>query len=176
YRYDFVDKLNNYLLDIFNKITSYGNLKIKYESFISKEELLEENVVNNITEKFNKVLNSELLQKTTLIGCHKDDFKILLNDLNINEFGSQGQQRLSILCMKLSEIEVFINEYKIKPIVLLDDIFSELDEIKKTNIIKYLKKDVQMFITTTEINNIDEKIKNTAQIFKVNSGVVTKEE
>lgn len=119
---------------------------------------------------------NELLQKTTLLGCHKDDFKMYLNDLDVTEFSSQGQQRLSILSLKLAEIEVFVKEKHTKPIILLDDIFSELDEIKKNNIIDYFKEDIQIFITTTDIKDINDELKAKSDIYVVDNGNFDKEE
>ena len=175
-RYDFIKEINEYLSDIFNKIFGCGKLVINYKSFIEQEDLEKENIEDIIFEKYEKVFTNELLQKTSLLGCHKDDFKLLLNDLNVTEFCSQGQQRLSILSLKLAEIEVFIRNRNINPIILLDDIFSELDESKKNNIIKYFNKNVQIFITTTEINDINKIIKKEADIFILNNGKITKEE
>ena len=86
------------------------------------------------------------------------------------------QQRLSILSLKLAEIEVFIKEKRTKPIILLDDIFSELDEIKKNNIINYFKDDIQIFITTTDIKDINDVLKEKSDIYVVNDGNILKEE
>lgn len=176
FRYDFIRKLNKYLPNIFNKIYGSSDLIINYRSFISEQDIAKENIRNILKKKFDDVLNSELLQKTTLLGCHKDDFKMYLNGQDVSEFCSQGQQRLSILCLKLSEIELFYEEKKVYPIILLDDIFSELDEFKKNNIIDYFKEESQIFITTTDINNIDENFKKKSDIYIVNNGNVSREE
>ena len=93
----------------------------------------------------------------------------------MTEFCSQGQQRLSILSLKLAEIEVFINKKNIKPIILLDDIFSELDDKKKNNIIKYFKNDVQIFITTTDIKDINDDLKEKSDVYIVQNGNFEKE-
>ncbi len=174
-RYDFINKINKYLENIFNDISGFGKLEIKYKSFITEQDLEKENLKEIIKEKYNSLFMNELLQKTTLLGCHKDDFKMFLNNLDITEFCSQGQQRLSILSLKLAELEVFIKEKNTKPIILLDDIFSELDEIKKNNIINYFKENVQIFITTTDIKDISENLKLKSDIFIVNNGKVNKE-
>ena len=94
--------------------------------------------------------------------------------MKINNYGSQGQQRISILCLKLAEIDIYKERFNKKPIILLDDIFSELDSEKKENIIKYINSDMQVFITSTDLNNIDEKITKNADIFYVNDGKVIK--
>ena len=174
-RYDFINKINESLKDVFDNISSMGKLKIKYKSFIKEEDLKENTLKEILISKYNDLFTNEILQKTTLLGCHKDDFKIYLNDLDVTEFASQGQQRLAVLSLKLAEIEVFINEKNIKPIILLDDIFSELDEKKKNNIIKYFKDDIQIFITTTDIKDINNKLKEKSDIYIVNNGIITKE-
>ena len=122
------------------------------------------------------VYNNELFQKVTLIGIHKDDFSIFIDDIKINNYGSQGQHRIAILCLKLSEIKIYEEEYNKKPILLLDDIFSELDSTKKTNIIKFIKNDLQVFITSTDLNNIDKKIIKEADIYKIDNGKVVEGE
>lgn len=175
-RYKFIDKINEYLNLVFNNISNMGNLKIAYKSFISPNDLKRSDLKDFLVRRYKSLINNERLQKTTLLGCHKDDFSMSLNELDVTEFCSQGQQRLSILSLKLAEIEVFIKEKKIKPIILLDDIFSELDEEKKNNIIKYFKDDVQIFITTTDIKDINEDLKRKSDIYTVNNGVFKREE
>ena len=175
-RYDFINKINNYLKDVFDKIAGFGNLEIKYKSFIHEQDLNKADLKDFIINKYNSMFMNELLQKTTLLGCHKDDFKMYLNDLDVTEFSSQGQQRLSILSLKLAEIEVFVKEKHTKPIILLDDIFSELDEIKKNNIIDYFKEDIQIFITTTDIKDINDELKAKSDIYVVDNGNFNKEE
>ena len=174
-RYDF-NKINKELQKVFDNIADMGVLNIKYKSFINEEYLEKEDLKEFLLNKYNSIFMNELLQKTTLLGCHKDDFKLYLNNLDVTEFCSQGQQRLSILSLKLSEIEVFIKEKKTKPIILLDDIFSELDDFKKNNIIKYFKRDDQIFITTTDIKDLNKNIKEKASIYIVNNGIFTKED
>lgn len=175
-RYDFINKINDSLKDVFNNISNMGTLRIAYKSFIKEEELNKADLKDILIKRYNSLFMNELLQKTTLLGCHKDDFKMFLNDLDVTEFASQGQQRLSILSLKLAEIEVFIKEKKTSPIILLDDIFSELDEIKKNNIIKYFKEDVQIFITTTDIKDISDDLKEKSDIYIVSNGTIKREE
>lgn len=175
-RYDFINKININLESVFEDIAGMGSLKIKYKSFIQEEDLKRADLKDFLTKRYNGLFTNELLQKTTLLGCHKDDFKMYLNDLDVTEFCSQGQQRLSILSLKLAEIEVFIKEKTTKPIILLDDIFSELDEIKKNNIIKYFKRDDQIFITTTDIKDISEDLKKSSDIYIVDNGTFNKED
>ena len=103
----------------------------------------------------------------TSFGVHRDDYEFIHNNNNSKDYSSQGMQKLIVLAMKLSEVEIFIRDYDIKPIILLDDLFSELDEINRNNIFKSLNKDVQIFITTTDLKNINKRIINKAKIFNL---------
>ena len=91
----------------------------------------------------------------------------LYDNYDAREYCSQGIQKLIVLAMKLSEICIFINDYDIKPILLLDDLFSELDEKNRNNIFKSLSNDIQIFITTTDLKNINKNILNKAKIYNL---------
>ena len=169
-RKKYVETINKYLKDIYKDITGKENIILKYDSFMDNDDR------NELEDKFNMVYNNELFQKVTLLGIHKDDFSIFIDDVKINNYGSQGQHRIAILCLKLAEIKIYEKEYNKKPILLLDDIFSELDSTKKTNIIKFIKNDLQVFITSTDLNNIDKKIIKEADIYKIDNGKVVEGE
>ncbi|MBR2997506.1 MAG: DNA replication/repair protein RecF [Bacilli bacterium] len=169
-RKKYVETINKYLKNIYKDITGKENIILKYDSFMDNDDR------NELEDKFNMVYNNELFQKVTLLGVHKDDFSIFIDDVKINNYGSQGQHRIAILCLKLTEIKIYEEEYDKKPILLLDDIFSELDSTKKTNIIKFIKNDLQVFITSTDLNNIDKKIIKEADIYKIDNGKVVEGE
>src|SRR5574344_1512485 len=101
----------------------------------------------------------------TSYGIHRDDIEFLHNSNNSKEFSSQGLQKLIILSMKLSEVMIFNEKYDIKPILLLDDLFSELDNNNRNKIFKILNKDMQIFITTTDVKNISNNIIKKAKIY-----------
>ena len=86
---------------------------------------------------FEKNYMKELNYGMTIFGPHRDDFIFQFNGNDLKYYGSQGQQKLAILSFKLSEIDIFKNLTGFYPVVLLDDIFSELDENKKNNNVKY---------------------------------------
>ncbi len=172
FRKNYIDKINYYIKGIYKNLTNKEDIYVKYESFIEINN--NKDLFKEIKEKYEKVYYQELQQKNTLVGIHRDDFSIYLDNVKINNFGSQGQHRISILCFKLSEIEMMKENKYIKPILLLDDIFSELDNEKKENIIKYIDNDLQVFITSTDINNIDNKLVEKADIFNINNAIVNK--
>ena len=168
YRKAFISKLNENISNVYYKIMKQEGLKINYVCNLpccDKNELVKfyrENFVNEIS------------QKVTLFGPHRDDFDFYLHDENLKLYGSQGQQRVAILSLKLSEISIFKEVKGYYPIVLLDDIFSELDIEKRRNLLKFIKSNIQFIITTTDVKNISSKILNKASVFNLKDGKILK--
>lgn len=173
YRNDFVDEINKKIAGVNKKINGPEDLKIKY---ITSIPLCEENILKaNLVSKYKTNLSKEIFMAQTMYGPHRDDFIFLSEDKDIKNFGSQGQQRMSVLCLKLAETELLKEKKGEYPILLLDDIFSELDNSKKHNIIKYLSKRMQIIVTTTDINEIDNNLLVNADVFNVDSAIVVKQ-
>ncbi len=103
-------------------------------------------------DRITSIRQKEIWAKRTLVGPHRDDFLFLLEDKNLAEFGSRGQQRTAILALKLGEIDFIENQTNERPILLLDDVFSEFDEAHKEAVLTVLDKQ-QTVITST--NPID---------------------
>ncbi|MBP3461670.1 MAG: DNA replication/repair protein RecF [Bacilli bacterium] len=175
-REKFINKLNDNIENIFYNITNLKNFNIKYKTSIEIKNLTRDEIKQSLREKFDEVKDQEIKFKNTLIGPHRDDFEFYVGDLNLKNYGSQGQQRLAIISLKLGEIDIFKKYVGTNPILLLDDVFSELDENKKNNLLKYINKDNQVIITTTDLNNIDKKILNNAKIIKIKNGKILKKE
>ena len=93
----------------------------------------------------------------------------------LKEIGSEGQKKNAIISFKLAELNVFYEIVEAYPILILDDLFSELDKEKIENILMLLNSKVQTFITTTEINNINKKYLKESKIFKVENGTIKEE-
>lgn len=147
-RKEYINKLNKYIKKIFRKFKKDDELVIKYNSqFLDKS-------IDEIKILLKKNRNNEINLGLTKTGIHRDDIEFLHNGYNSKEFSSQGIQKLILLCLKLAELEVLVNEYYEEPVLLLDDLFSELDIVNQNNILNNLNKDIQVFITTTDINNI----------------------
>ena len=168
YREDFINMINNNINSIYYKIMQQENLNIKYEKNVNIKEK------EDLIKFYKENIDNEINQKITLYGPHRDDFIFMLNDENLKNYGSQGQQRVAILALKLSEIAIFKEVTQEYPIVLLDDIFSELDVRKRNNLIKFIKSNIQFIITTTDLNDINKKIIEKATIFKIKNGNITK--
>ena len=170
-RYNFVSKINEHIREIYKEITGFDYLFFKYVSIIDYD-VDKKSMVDNFREKLVKLYDREKLYGMTLIGPHRDDFLFFLDNKELSIYGSQGQIRAAILAMKLSEIFIFKELDGDYPIVLLDDIFSELDIDKRNRIVKYILDDVQTIITTTDIDMIDKSLVSKAKIFNVKSGNV----
>ena len=93
--------------------------------------------------------------------------------MDLKVYGSQGQQRIAVISFKLAEIQIFKELTKKNPLLLLDDIFSEIDIKKRNRLLKYIDGSIQTIITTTDLKNINKKIVENAKIFKVIDGTVT---
>ena len=167
YRVEYINNLNKYLAKISKSIFE-KLIRIKYINNIDIDNY--ENIKEALLNKLNSNLKREILVGTTMYGPHKDDFLIYIDNFEAREYGSQGQQRMCVLCIKFSELELYKESKKEYPILLLDDIFSELDNSKKNAIVKYLKKDIQVFITSTDINDIDNKILKGAVVYRISDG------
>ena len=159
YRKKYIDMINDYINDIFKKYQDNNEIKIKY---ISDYEI---NDKEKLLEVLRKNRKKEINIGMTSFGVHRDDYEFLQNGNNAKEYSSQGLQKLIVLAMKLSEVQIFVKKYELYPILLLDDLFSELDEKNRNNIFKSLDKEIQIFITTTDLKNINKRIIERAKIF-----------
>lgn len=170
-RKNFVKKINQYLEQIYLEITDYEGLYFDYISNVdfvdSKEEM-----VTNFKCKVQSIFEREKMYGMTLLGPHRDDFSFLLKEKELGIFGSQGQIRAAILALKLAEVLIFKEKDGEYPILLLDDIFSELDIDKRNKLVKYILDDVQTIITTTDIDLIDQSLVERAKVFVVDDGKI----
>lgn len=157
----FIDKINELIEKKYNDIFETGHLKIKYISDFNKKD--EQSLIDIYQKNYIKEIN---LGKTYL-GIHHDDIVFELDGHNISEWGSNGQKKNAIFAFKLAEIEVFKNEKGTTPILILDDLFSALDNNKIRNIVEMLNNNVQTFITTTDLEKVDSKLLANAKLFKV---------
>lgn len=162
----FIEDINKIAFKIHKTLTS-GNeeLKIGYLPNVSVEEFKDVLLSNR---------DKDILLKTTSIGPHRDDMVFMLNENDAKKFGSQGQQRTSALTLKLSELELVKQNKKKNPVLLLDDVLSELDRNRQTKLLENISG-VQTVITCT---GLDEFVKNRIKydkVYKVTAGTVNEE-
>ena len=163
-----IEKLNNYIYDIHLKLTeNYINnekLHIKYVSNVAEDN---QKMYNNLS----KSRLTDINKGYTSLGIHRDDYIISINSLDVSIYGSQGQKKSSIISLKLSELKVIEEVIGEKPVLLLDDYMSELDEKRRLKFLDIIE-DIQIIITTTHKISIDGK-ENT--YFYVDNGKIERE-
>lgn len=161
----FVAKLDTISRELHNDITKgKETLKVIYEKDC-KEDLY---------ESLSRRHKRDRIRGTTGVGPHRDDLKIMVNDIDIRPFGSQGQQRTAALSLKLSELQLIKEETGEEGILLLDDVLSELDAQRQQFLIKSLGT-VQLFITATEISREVRQSLPEGNLYRVSEGIVCKE-
>jgi len=113
----------------------------------------------------------DIRRGSTGIGPHRDDLVLAVNGSNLRVYGSQGQQRTGVLALKLAELEFIKSEQKEYPVLLLDDVLSELDSQRQFHLLAFIKDRVQTFITTTDEREFPDK--QIAKIYRVANGKIT---
>ena len=165
-RESFIKELNKIIFDIHKKLS--GNreeLQIAYEPEVSLDEF--EAAVKKARER-------DIRFRTTHIGPHRDDISFSIGEIDIRRFGSQGQQRTSELSLKLAEIEIVKRMIGDMPILLLDDVLSELDSHRQNQLLNSLDQ-IQTIITCTGLDDFINNRFEINKIFKVTNGTVTGE-
>jgi len=171
-RNNFINKINKYITDIYKNITGIKDLKIVYETNVEFNNFEFAEIKNVLKEKYRKNQQREIAMGMTLYGPHRDDFTFTIEGNDIKIYGSQGQQKLAFIALKFSEIPIFKEKTGTKPIILLDDIFSELDKTKKNKLIQYIDNDYQVIITSNDTKDISKKILKDSNILKIQDGKI----
>ena len=162
-RHLFVKQLNEIILDIHRRLSGgKEELVIRYEPDISIED-------------YEKALLSaqdrDVKLKQTTVGPHRDDFSFMVGDIDIRKFGSQGQQRTAALSLKLSEIELVKKMTKDNPVLLLDDVLSELDSNRQNYLLSTIG-DIQTIITCTGLDDFVNNRFEIDRVFQIEKGSI----
>lgn len=157
-RNNYVKKLNNYCNKLYNCISNNNeNLEIKYQSNVYNNyvfpDKVNEEMVNIYLNKLSENIKDDIRLGYTQIGVNRDDLVLKINNLSVKDFGSQGQQKSTAFVMKLAQASIYKEETDESPIILLDDIMSELDE-QRQSFVYDLVKEMQVFITTCNIESV----------------------
>lgn len=166
YRQEFIRHLNLIICGIHKHLTGQQEeMKIEYENSAAYDTFLTE-----LTKK----RNVDLKYATTNIGPHRDDIKFLVNGIDIRRFGSQGQQRTAALSLKLAQIQLVKEVLKDSPILLLDDVLSELDSHRKVYLLEGIKN-IQTFITCTGLDEFIHQHLPIQRMFQIKAGKIIKQ-
>ena len=169
YRESFIENINKYIGKIYENIFKTGEVKVKYVSSFNKKDPQE------IMAMYKKSYSKEMTLGKTLLGVHHDDIILTLDNHPLKEWGSEGQRKNSIISFKLAQLNVIKEIKGYYPILILDDLFSELDQEKIKNILLMLNNEVQTFITTTEVNKINKKILHKSKLWHCLDGKLEEE-
>lgn len=162
----FIEKINTIISDIHSRLTGgIENIKVCYVPDVD---------VNYFEEEVRNSRQKDIKYKVTGKGPHKDDLIFLINDNDVRKYGSQGQQRTAALSLKLSEIELVKLVIKDTPVLLLDDVLSELDSNRQNFLINSIG-DIQTIVTCTGLEEFINNRMNINKIFKVTDGHVVNE-
>ncbi len=163
YRKKFISEINNYISRIYKEISNQEtNFRIEYIPSIDQK----------YKEEFTSKYQYDIITGTTNLGAHRDDIEFYLNDYFIKTHGSQGELRSAVLSTKLALVE-FIHKHKGEyPVLLLDDVLSELDDKRQNNLLTIINNKTQTIITTTSLNDINLEKIDEYSIFEVDKGFI----
>lgn len=150
-------------------------LTISYDcNFLTGGEEIE---VEEILEKFKKKLDEkkqeEIRRGQTLIGPHRDDIMFFINKKESIKYASQGQQRTIVLALKLAELDIITQKTGEPPILLLDDVLAELDDVRQNYLLKTIEDNIQTIITSVDTLLFNEKFLQDVRIYKIKEGKVS---
>lgn len=167
-RLEYIQKLNKYSAKIHSDITS-GKEKIEFKYISTIKDL--ENIKENFYLLLEKNRSRDCERGITSVGPHRDDFTVLINDIDTKSYGSQGQQRTAVLTIKFSSLKIIKELTGEHPVLLLDDVLSELDFSRKRYILSTIG-DIQTIITCTGIEDLYEYLDDKSKVFKVKVGEI----
>ncbi|WP_310551768.1 DNA replication/repair protein RecF [Paenibacillus glufosinatiresistens] len=176
-RKEFIKKLQVWAESIHRGITNGGEaLELLYvPSFGSREEEDEAVLLDNFMLKLSQTREQEIRRGMTLTGPHRDDLSFFINGREASVYGSQGQQRTTALSLKLAEIELIHGEIGEYPVLLLDDVLSELDPYRQSQLIETFQSKVQTFITATGVEGLHADKLKGAVLYRVRGGAIESE-
>lgn len=176
-RVKFLSELEGYARELHQSITQgRENLTFEYSSAVKDASTLTEVELSEaLMDLYRQNQSKEIFQGTTLYGPHRDDVRFLINHKNVQTYGSQGQQRTTALSVKLAEIDLMKNQTGEYPILLLDDVLSELDGARQTHLLKTIQDKVQTFLTTPGLSDVARNLIKEPRIFHIRDGQIIPE-
>lgn len=147
-------------------ISDTEEFQLKYTA---KGETIEE-ISNALKEEIQERRAEEVARKQSCVGPHRDDVQFLIDDIDAIKFASQGQQRTLVLSLKLAELDLIKERCGLSPILLLDDVLAELDDLRQNYLLKSINKSTQTIITSVDTILFEEEFLKDVQIYKIETG------
>lgn len=172
FRFNFVQYLNKNCPQLFRSLVEEleWSIHFKLDTFIDQDD-----DIDKLKQVYKQNLAKDIMFKSTQLGVHKDDLIVNINDQDIISIASQGQKRMMIIAIKLCLIEYIKEIKKEYPILLLDDVFSEVDEGKRKRFIEFLPKTCQTIVTTTDLSHVQLWESNRYSVLTIENGQLVKE-
>ena len=145
-------------------------LQVKYAPNVPLEQNHPEDVQQAFLEKLEQRAIAEQHQGTTLVGPHRDEIELTINETPARSYGSQGQQRTLVLALKLAELKLIEEVVGEPPLLLLDDVLAELDPNRQNQLLEAIQDRFQTLITTTHLGSFDSQWLKASQILAVHAG------
>ncbi len=153
-RHHLIERLNVEARSLHQQLTNgKETISYHYKNCLQVESFDQEQIVSSFLEELSRSLDEDIRQRSTQVGPHKDDVTILIDDRSVKSFGSQGQQRTAMLTTRLCELRIVEHYNKRTPILLLDDVFSELDDHRSGYFVETIRP-YQTIITTNSLDNL----------------------
>lgn len=158
---------SNEILTTFYNSTVLGDV-----NFSTGENISAEDIANKFDEKLKERQLEEIIRAQALVGPHRDDVSFFINDIEAKKFASQGQQRTIVLSLKLAELELVKEKIGDTPVLLLDDVLAELDDIRQNYLLNAIGDQTQTIITSVDTLHFDEEYLKDVEIFKISDGEI----
>lgn len=177
-RHHFLQHLEKWAADLHYQISlNQEKLHLAYVTQVKvDDETTVDQAYHELLKQYTDNQEREIDQGTTMYGPQRDDIRFMVNGKNIQAFGSQGQQRTTALSVKLAEIDLMKEQTGEYPLLLLDDVLSELDPVRQTHLLTAIQDKVQTFLTTTSLSDVARQLIKEPTIFEIKHGTLNKEE
>ncbi len=174
FRSQFVEYMNKRLSEYYQKIslkneTIHVKYKINIPLFTEEKKSLIDNLLRSALQES---LETDIRRQTTMVGPHRDDLLFFKDDFMIKAYGSQGENKTLLIALKLVECEYLKKKMNESPLLLMDDVFGELDDERIGNLLNYVSQFGQTFITTTTLKKFDDLSKDEGEFFHLSDGRV----
>ena len=178
-RKQFLDVFGEFIRDAYGHIVGDGEEPtLEYEPAVDVSGILSDHdIYDLLRKKVDERSGDERRMGTTLVGPHRDEFRMMINGLDLRRYASQGQHKTYLVAVKIGEFRYLLDRCGEPPVLLLDDIFSELDDIRSARLLSYVGRLSQTFITTTRPLAFHDAVQDQQSVttFYIRNGIVEKE-
>lgn len=168
-RVKFLCELEKIAKEKHKTVSGEENLSLGYECEIDSSLSLKE-LSEAIYEKLSSIKDEEMRRAQCLFGPHRDDISFYINEIDAKKYASQGQQRTLVLALKLAELDIIKNKTGEVPILLLDDVLAELDNVRQNYLLRAISDDTQTIITSVDTLAFDDEFLSDVDIVKISQG------